>query len=496
MVSAITIVGISPHRCKASPRPSFFHGTKSPSSSMSGLLPRGFRLGSWWWLILCSGQQHRCTAPPCLVNCRVISVRRRRSSPPQTSPPRNPPESKLHAIVITPPKPSLTSCTSESHSGFVVDVLPYDCGRGDLVFHKHEESCILQVQNMDEWELKPETPTYKRLDKKLLSGCKIQRKKKPRISPKSWQFKYKSKQRMKMRINSQPMCIAVMNAERVDWLLKIKMRKYKKRKDWIYAEKTKGACFVSMDISDASVGILGQDGSIINKMVSLRKQEMGKLRNVALVGLEKASLQFKALLLELLCWSIEPRTGLMFQEYVHGLMTTRMEPQTLSWGREDSQVHLKFFYSEFMQFSLEDERFLVKHRWKSKTWPYVLELELLKLFKCHFLKEYGLAGVQRYSKEAMKNKNPLLEKINEKKLQTCVSHIWLHLNRIRDLVIRHGGLSTLEVLGQIHITMSQELQLLLYMEKLDVCTAVMMRSTLFLTNSVQAWIACGVLMVW
>ncbi|KAG2331995.1 hypothetical protein Bca52824_003175 [Brassica carinata] len=145
-----------------------------------------------------------------------------------------------------------------------------------------------------------------------------------------------------------------------------------------------------MDISDASVGILGQDGSIINKMVSLRKQEMGKLRNVALVGLEKASLQFKALLLELLCWSIEPRTGLMFQEYVHGLMTTRMEPQTLSWGREDSQVHLKFFYSEFMQFSLEDERFLVKHRWKR---------------------------VQRYSKEAMKNKNPLLEKINEKKLQ-------------------------------------------------------------------------------
>lgn len=93
-----------------------------------------------------------------------------------------------------------------------------------------------------------------------------------------------------MRINSQPMCIAVMNAERVDWLLKIKMRKYKKRKDWIYAEKTKGACFVSMDISDALVGILGQDGSIINKMVSLRKQEVGKLWDVTLVGLEKASL--------------------------------------------------------------------------------------------------------------------------------------------------------------------------------------------------------------
>lgn len=37
-----------------------------------------------------------------------------------------------------------------SHSGFVVDVLPYDCGRGDLVFHKQEESCILQVQIKDE----------------------------------------------------------------------------------------------------------------------------------------------------------------------------------------------------------------------------------------------------------------------------------------------------------------------------------------------------------
>ncbi|KAG2314954.1 hypothetical protein Bca4012_065760 [Brassica carinata] len=55
MVSAIAIVGISPRRCEASPRPSFFHGAKSPSSSMSGLLPRGFRLGSWWWLISCSG---------------------------------------------------------------------------------------------------------------------------------------------------------------------------------------------------------------------------------------------------------------------------------------------------------------------------------------------------------------------------------------------------------------------------------------------------------
>ncbi|KAJ4908443.1 Uncharacterized protein Rs2_12101 [Raphanus sativus] len=46
-------------------------------------------------------------APPHRVDCRGISARVRRSSPSQASPPRNPPESKLHAIVIAPPKPSL-----------------------------------------------------------------------------------------------------------------------------------------------------------------------------------------------------------------------------------------------------------------------------------------------------------------------------------------------------------------------------------------------------
>lgn len=119
----------------------------------------------------------------------------------------------------------------ESQSGPVFPSLLYEVGSGDVVVHNGEVSYMFQVQKEDEFSpqstcIKSTLAAYKLFETKLRIRHKRQHKMKQRISPKSWQFKYKSENMTKMRLHVQLQCLEVMNALRVTGLQKMKKSLY------------------------------------------------------------------------------------------------------------------------------------------------------------------------------------------------------------------------------------------------------------------------------
>ncbi|KAF3515534.1 hypothetical protein DY000_02059614 [Brassica cretica] len=170
----------------------------------------------------------------------------------------------------------------EPYYSLVLEALPYEICSDGLCVQDGGEPYILQVQTDDESKppsIDSESIHYvpKLVNKEFLRDKTRKHTRKQRLSPKSWQFKYKK--RIKLSINSELLGLSMVNEMRVGWLQKrqkLLLSKHKLRMDDILGEKINGMGYVANDVSesDVLVRITGNsENENENADVSLRQTE-------------------------------------------------------------------------------------------------------------------------------------------------------------------------------------------------------------------------------